>query len=48
MNDRGYITKIKGTDRNTDIDMEFQYDGNKLAHLIMYKNQNKKQQIDYT
>lgn len=54
MNDRGYITKIKGTNGLTDINLELQYDGNKLVRLIMY-NYNysytypiSKQQIDYT
>lgn len=54
MNDKGYITKIKGTNGLTDINLELQYDGNKLVRLIMY-NYNygytypiNKQQIDYT
>lgn len=47
-NDKGYITKIKGTDGSTDINLEFQYDGNKLVRLIMNGNNYDKLQIDYT
>ena len=46
-NDKGYITKIKGTDGSTDINLEFQYDSNKLVRMIMYGTYDKVQ-IDYT